>query len=173
MKPQQLSNTEVLELSDSACASPLHDVIDATTRPNTEKRDPVDKHDYSGVWLYRLVGFHQGSPQIDMPEYSSVISVYAVACQLELADVGSILAVVFDKQCIERPIVLGKVQSNLDLLKDTSSNINISAENEISFRCGKASINLKADGTVAIRGSNVISRASHTNRIRGGNVQIN
>ena len=46
-------------------------------------------------------------------------------------------------------------------------------DNQITLKCGKASINLKADGTVAIRGTNVASRASNTNRIRGGNVQIN
>jgi hypothetical protein len=47
------------------------------------------------------------------------------------------------------------------------------ARREIVLRCGKASIQLTSDGAVRIRGTEVLSRASATNRIRGGNVQIN
>jgi hypothetical protein len=47
------------------------------------------------------------------------------------------------------------------------------ARQEILLRCGKASIQLLSDGTVRVRGTNVLTRASATNRIRGGNVQIN
>jgi hypothetical protein len=47
------------------------------------------------------------------------------------------------------------------------------AQREILLRCGKASIQLLSDGSVRIRGTNVLSRASATNRLRGGNIQIN
>lgn len=47
------------------------------------------------------------------------------------------------------------------------------ASHEIVLRCGKASIHLLSDGSVRIRGTQLLSRASGTNRIRGGNVQIN
>ena len=47
------------------------------------------------------------------------------------------------------------------------------ASQEIVLRCGKASIHLLSDGSVRIRGTQLLSRASGTNRIRGGNVQIN
>ncbi len=47
------------------------------------------------------------------------------------------------------------------------------AQKEIVLRCGKASIQLLGDGSVRIRGTEVLNRASGTNRIRGGNVQIN
>lgn len=47
------------------------------------------------------------------------------------------------------------------------------ARHELVLRCGRASIHLLSDGTVRIRGTNVLSRASATNRIRGADVQIN
>ncbi len=51
--------------------------------------------------------------------------------------------------------------------------LRVEVRNRLELRCGKASIVLTADGEVMIRGTNVLSRASATNRIRGGNVQIN
>jgi hypothetical protein len=44
---------------------------------------------------------------------------------------------------------------------------------EIVLRCGKASITLRSDGRVIIRGTYVETRASGTNRIKGGAVHIN
>lgn len=49
----------------------------------------------------------------------------------------------------------------------------LSADQEVVLRCGKASITLTADGKVTIRGSDVVSTAVRTNRIRGGAVRIN
>jgi uncharacterized protein (DUF2345 family) len=49
----------------------------------------------------------------------------------------------------------------------------LTGKEEVVLRCGKASIQLLSDGTIRLRGTNVLSRASATNRIRGGNVQIN
>lgn len=49
----------------------------------------------------------------------------------------------------------------------------IDAQDEIVLRCGKGSITLRADGQVVVRGTRLVSRASGTNRIKGGNVQIN
>lgn len=47
------------------------------------------------------------------------------------------------------------------------------ARDELVLRCGKASIQLLSDGTVRVRGTNLLSRASVANRIRGAHVQIN
>lgn len=51
--------------------------------------------------------------------------------------------------------------------------IKVRAKEEIQFRCGKASLTLRKDGAVVIRGDKVISRAAKNNRITGGSVQIN
>jgi hypothetical protein len=51
--------------------------------------------------------------------------------------------------------------------------IEIEGQDEVVLRCGKASITLRRNGRVVIRGAYVESRSDGTNRIKGGNVQIN
>ena len=49
----------------------------------------------------------------------------------------------------------------------------VSAEKELVFRCGQASITLTRAGKVLLRGTYPSSRSSGANRIKGGSVQIN
>ena len=84
-----------------------------------------------------------------------------------------------------RGIVLGFVQSAEALAKSRAltgqsvearldgERVVLQADREIELRCGKASLLLRADGKIILRGENVVSSAAATNRIRGGSVQIN
>ncbi len=47
------------------------------------------------------------------------------------------------------------------------------ATEEISLRCGKAQLRLRADGRVEIRGETITSEAVRANRVRGGSVELN
>lgn len=49
----------------------------------------------------------------------------------------------------------------------------IACDEELVFRCGKSTIELRPDGKVVIKGVDVVSSARRTNRIRGGAVRIN
>ena len=49
----------------------------------------------------------------------------------------------------------------------------IEGQDEVVLRCGKASITLTHDGTVELRGVQVVSDAEERQRIRGRTVQIN
>lgn len=49
----------------------------------------------------------------------------------------------------------------------------IEGKNEIVLQCGQASITLRRNGRVVIRGTVIESHASGTHRIKGGSVQIN
>ena len=49
----------------------------------------------------------------------------------------------------------------------------LDAKDEIVLRCGKASITLRRNGRIVIRGTYVETRSQGTNRIKGGSVQIN
>jgi hypothetical protein len=49
----------------------------------------------------------------------------------------------------------------------------LSGDEEVTLRCGKASLTLTAAGKVLIKGEYVLSRSSGVNRIKGGAVQIN
>jgi len=49
----------------------------------------------------------------------------------------------------------------------------VEASRELTLRCGEASITLRSDGTITIRGRDVTSWARRRQRIRGGSVSIN
>lgn len=51
--------------------------------------------------------------------------------------------------------------------------INIEGNDEIQFNCGKASLSLKKNGHVIIKGENITNRARKNNKIRGASVQVN
>lgn len=49
----------------------------------------------------------------------------------------------------------------------------IEGREEVVLRCGKASLTLRRDGLVVLRGVNIRSEADELQRLRGGKVQIN
>ena len=51
--------------------------------------------------------------------------------------------------------------------------VEIEGQDEIVLRCGKASIVLRRNGRVVIRGIDVETRAAGVNRVKGGSVLIN
>lgn len=51
--------------------------------------------------------------------------------------------------------------------------VTVSAEQELVLRCGKASLRLRRDGFVELRGVDVMSRAARVNWIKGGSVSLN
>lgn len=51
--------------------------------------------------------------------------------------------------------------------------VRVTAQDEIVLECGSASITLRRNGRVVVRGTYVETRSEGTNRIKGGQVQIN
>jgi len=51
--------------------------------------------------------------------------------------------------------------------------ITFDAKQEILLRCGKSSILLRRDGKIVIKGANLVSRSSASNKIKGSSVSIN
>ena len=51
--------------------------------------------------------------------------------------------------------------------------VQVTAQKEIVLSCGKASITLRANGRVIIKGTQIESYSEGTNRIKGGQVRIN
>lgn len=49
----------------------------------------------------------------------------------------------------------------------------IEGAEEVTFKCGKASITLMKSGKILIRGTYLLSRSTGVNRILGGSVQVN
>jgi hypothetical protein len=67
------------------------------------------------------------------------------------------------KLATDRPVSVQADKRTLDL----------EAADEIRLTCGKSSLVLRRDGTVVVRGVNIVSRASQSNKIKGGTVGIN
>ncbi len=51
--------------------------------------------------------------------------------------------------------------------------VRICARDEVVIACGPASITLRRNGRIVIRGTYVETRSAGTNRIRGGQVRVN
>jgi len=49
----------------------------------------------------------------------------------------------------------------------------IEAEHEVILRCGKGSIQIRNDGKIIIKGTDLLSRSSGRQRVRGASVSIN
>jgi hypothetical protein len=49
----------------------------------------------------------------------------------------------------------------------------LEAKQQIELRCGESSITLRKDGKILIKGAELVSRASRSNRIKGASVEIN
>lgn len=99
----------------------------------------------------------------------------------------------FENQDVTRPIVVGLVAPDPgaallgSLLRPPSAaqppkpvearvdgkRVVIEGEQEVVLRCGEASITLRRDGKVMLRGAYVETTAKGLNRIRGGSVKIN
>lgn len=104
------------------------------------------------------------------------------------ADVGAEVAVAFENGDRTRPLILGVVSSRLThrageaALPDghpgrelvvNGKTLKLQADTELTLSCGNASILLRRDGKLVIKGTEVVSRASGTHKIRGGLVNIN
>jgi hypothetical protein len=49
----------------------------------------------------------------------------------------------------------------------------LTAQEEVTIRCGEASITLTRAGKVLIKGSYLLSKSTGPNRVKGGSVQLN
>ena len=70
------------------------------------------------------------------------------------------------------PIVAGIVRNGLQRNK-SGRELRLESSDEITISCGKSSIMLRSDGRVVIKGTELVSRASRTNKIRGAAIEIN
>ena len=97
--------------------------------------------------------------------------------------------IVFEEERSDRPVVIGLVSDtpvrasqadedervatrNLEATVD-GQRVVVTAEEEIVLRCGEASVTLRRNGRVVVRGTYIETRSKGVNRIKGGSVQIN
>lgn len=87
------------------------------------------------------------------------------------------------------PIIVGIIRETLyqaTSLKEAASSVkrqreaildgrkvSLDAKEEIVLRCGKSSVTLRKDGKIIVKGTQIVSRASGTNKIKGASIRIN
>ena len=132
-----------------------------------------------GVVIGLLIGFEDGAPLVVFANNPHETAIAARSLtELDVSAIGSELALLFEEGNPARPLVVGRIvdpnrtSSELPVVRE-GDRIVITGEERIELRCGLASIILEKDGRVTIRGSQLSSQASGTNRIRGGAVHLN
>lgn len=145
-------------------------VIDLPTKPGSAE-----------LRVGRVVGFEGASLQVEVPGHGLArarVAVPLAMTQVEAAVQANAEVVLgFEDGDPGRPIVLGLVEQGFSRepaeARIDGQRVVIAGKEEVELRCGEATITLRANGKVVIRGAYVETRASGTNRIKGGSVQIN
>ncbi|WP_210325248.1 DUF6484 domain-containing protein [Mesorhizobium silamurunense] len=132
-----------------------------------------------GVVIGLLIGFEGGAPLVVFVGNPRETAIAARSLtELDVSAIGSELALLFEEGDPTRPLVVGRIvdpahkNRELQVVRE-GDRVVITGKERIELRCGLASIILEKDGRVTIRGSQLTSQASGTNRIRGGAVHLN
>ena len=151
-------------------------------------------HTYFG----RLVALTEnGRPLVDFPgNPSGPISARCTVTEVPPLEVDGTMAtapptviLIFENGDPLLPVIIGFLRDTLyptttpqELIFDKSQYQNVrldgktitfDARDEIELRCGKSSILLTKNGRIVVRGTEIVSRASRTNKIKGASVEIN
>jgi hypothetical protein len=86
---------------------------------------------------------------------------------------GAHAMIIQDPRDEHHAIILGLMRPSAPAAITTNQHVIIKGDDQVEISCGKASITLASSGKVVIRGTNILSRSSGANRVKGGSVQIN
>lgn len=118
-----------------------------------------------------------GELLVDFPgnESGPIRARMAMASPLETPDQAVLL--VFENGDMGLPIIAGAIRETNGATPPTRSRdrneVVLEASKQLTLVCGKSSITLRSDGRVIIKGAEILSRASGTNKVRGASVAIN
>lgn len=131
-----------------------------------------------GVVIGLLMGFEGDVPLVVFPGNPQDHAVAARSLtMLDRSMTGSEVALLFEDGQLDHPLIIGRIVSpvredSTQVIRDGEV-VKVTADEKIELRCGKASIIMKKDGHITIRGSYLVSHASAANRIRGGSINLN
>lgn len=90
--------------------------------------------------------------------------------------IGRAVLVALEDGDPDLPVIVGVVSDTLPgttTLALDADRVALEGREELVLRCGEASLTLRADGQVLVKGQRITSRAEETHKIRGATVQIN
>lgn len=129
---------------------------------------------------------YPGSGPIPLPARSLVA--YDDTVLKEAARTGAEAVLLFEDGDPARPLLVGLLRSRTPLLdallvgplpqrervaRVDGRRVLIEGQEEVSLKCGEASLTLRRDGVAILKGVNVITQAKRVTKVRGGKVQIN
>ncbi|SEN18485.1 hypothetical protein SAMN04489859_100262 [Paracoccus alcaliphilus] len=135
----------------------------------------------NGVVIGLLLGFRDGAPLVVFPSNAEDHAIPARSLTpLSFGDAGAEVALLFEDGDLSRPLIIGRIvelahrdaPETPQVLRDGET-VKITAGQRIELRVGKSAIIMDKDGRITIRGQNLISHASRSNRIRGGSIDLN
>lgn len=133
-----------------------------------------------GTLSGRLVAIESGRPTVEFDAGQGLQKTAArvlqdMAVGGEPWAVGQTLLLTLERGDPSLPVIIGRVADTLPppSLTLKAEELNFEGREQVVLRCGEASITLKADGQVLVKGSRLLSRASESNKIRGATVLIN
>lgn len=127
----------------------------------------------------------EGRPQVLVPGHGDapIVARTIVAAWPQAISEGRVVEVllVFDRGDPGLPIIVGLVHEAMstpqapvgDATSTGQRRVCIEATEELSLKCGQSVLTLRADGRITSRGSEISSRASGSNKIKGASVFIN
>ena len=143
----------------------------------------------ASVQLATIVAVTEDGPHVQLePGGPSVTARLAVPITRERIDIAIAdcqqTLVLFENGDRARPIIVGFIETAPAPVQPAETRpvveadvdgkrVRVTAQDEIVLQCGSASVTLRRNGRVIIRGTYVETRADGTNRIKGGQVQIN
>lgn len=159
---------------------------------------PAAQRDGAGanVRVGVVAGARGGAPLVDFPgnpdgplPARSLVSLDARALEAAVAARHEVV-LLFDGGDARRPIIAGLLQpetatpaldaaleATIEEVPETAEvdgrHVVITGHDTVVIRCGEASILLRRDGKVVIRGLHVETHAAGTNRVKGATVKIN
>jgi hypothetical protein len=140
------------------------------------------------VGLIVTVG-KEGKIKIDFPGNPNPPAIARSIIRVTKADKNREILLAFDKGDPRLPVIVGFIQNQPVIKKESKTlifdresvedivfdgrRITFDARQEIVLRCGEGSVKLRKDGTIIIKGINLVSRARAANKIKGAAVKIN
>jgi hypothetical protein len=148
---------------------------------------PTETKEY-GIVIGTLAGLTDSGMPLVTYDGKHAIAAQTLAYVRE-QDIGKRVALQFERGDVNRPIVTGVLKDPADMETATAELPNVAATpmqaildgkvialtalEQLTLQCGKASITLDSNGHVEIRGIQILSRATGQNRIKGSSVSLN
>jgi len=144
-----------------------------------------DRRCAANVVIGRLVAFvDPTAPLVTFPGQLGSAAIRArLAADVDERHIGDEMVLQFENGDPCKPVVLARIRRSRAWPADATSptiqveadgqRLSVEASEQITLRCGQASITLTKHGKVLIKGTYVLTQSTGVNRIKGGSVQVN